>query len=128
MPLEVELVSPEREVWSGEGHMVLARTLVGELGIMPGHQSLLGVLEDGDVVRVRRDDGPDITAAVHGGFFSVHADRVSILAESAELAEEIDVDRARRALDDAERRGDEEEGAAADAARARARLRAAEET
>lgn len=124
--LYVELVSPEREVWSGEATMVLARTLEGELGILPNHAPLLGQLAEGGVVIVRRPgDEEDLSAAVHGGFFSVSENRVSILSEIAELANEVDVDRARRALDRAAEAGADDEVAAAAAERARARLRAA---
>jgi F-type H+-transporting ATPase subunit epsilon len=117
--LHVELVSADRMVWSGEATMVIARTLEGDLGIMGGHQPLLGVLANGPVQIRSTDDGP-VVAAVHGGFLSVSEDRVSILAEVAELAGEIDESRARRALEQA----DPEDDAAT--VRAQARLRALE--
>ena len=120
--MTVELVSVERRLWSGDARFVLARTTVGEVGILPGHQPLLAQLEEAGVVRIDATDGTKRTIAVHGGFLSVSAERVSILAEFAEQSDEIDVDRARRAL---ERADDSDEGAAAKA-RAEARLRAAE--
>jgi F-type H+-transporting ATPase subunit epsilon len=95
--LEVELVSAERRVWSGEAAFVLARTTEGEIGILPHHAPLLGILVNG-VVTIRVSDGSVETAAVHGGFLSVANNRVSILAEVAELGSEIDLDRAREAL------------------------------
>ena len=95
--IEVELVSAERRVWSGEASFVLARTTEGEIGILPHHAPLLGILVNG-VVTIRVIDGSVVTAAVHGGFLSVADNRVSILAEVAELASEIDLDRAREAL------------------------------
>ena len=95
--LAVELVSAERRVWSGEASMVLARTTEGELGILPNHAPLLGILVNG-VVTIRVADGSVETAAVHGGFLSVANNRVSILAEVAELGSEIDSHRAREAL------------------------------
>ena len=95
--IEVELVSAERRVWSGEASFVLARTTEGEIGILPHHAPLLGILVNG-VVTIRVIDGSVVTAAVHGGFLSVANNRVSILAEVAELASEIDLDRARDAL------------------------------
>jgi F-type H+-transporting ATPase subunit epsilon len=117
--MRVGLVSPERELWSGEAIEVYARTLEGELGILPGHIPLLGVLAEGGVVRIRPVDGTEfVTAAVHGGFLSVTNEGVSILAESAELAGEIDAERARRALSAAEEGSPE-------AQRAEGRLRAA---
>ena len=89
--MTVELVAVERRLWSGSAQLVIAETTVGELGILPGHTQLLGQLVKGGVVTIRTTGGPEVTAAVHGGFLSVSDDRVSILAESAELAEEIDV-------------------------------------
>lgn len=95
--IEVELVSAERRVWSGDASFVLARTTEGEIGILPHHAPLLGILVNG-VVTIRVMDGSVVTAAVHGGFLSLANNRVSILAEVAELASEIDLDRAREAL------------------------------
>ena len=95
--IEVELVSAERRVWSGDASFVLARTTEGEIGILPHHAPLLGILVNG-VVTIRVVDGSVVTAAVHGGFLSVANNRVSILAEVAELGSEIDLDRAREAL------------------------------
>lgn len=127
MPLNVELVSAERKVWTGEAGFVVARTLDGELGILPGHVSLLGVLAEGFTVRISGGDAGDgVEAAVHGGFLSVSNDDVAILAEIAELSTEIDVDRARAALDRAtSTTPDETPGSESAAARARARLAAA---
>jgi len=124
MPLKVELVSVERLIWSGEADMVIARTTEGELGIMPGHTPVLGQLSDElGIVQIHRPGESKLIAAVHGGFLSVTSKGVSILAETAELSDEIDVERARRALDRA-KDGDGEEQVAA-AARANARLTAA---
>ena len=127
MPLNVELVSAERKVWSGEAGFVVARTLDGEIGILPGHVSLLGVLAEGFTVRISGGDaGEGVEAAVHGGFLSVSHDDVAILAEVAELSTDIDVERARAALDRANATNDEETpGNGSAAARARARLAAA---
>ncbi|MBQ1081709.1 MULTISPECIES: F0F1 ATP synthase subunit epsilon [Nocardiopsis] len=122
--LFVEIVSPDREVWAGEGDMVIAKTVEGEIGVQPGHVPVLSLLAEDAVVRVlgARETG-EIRAAAHGGFVSVSGEgRISILAETAELAEDIDVDRARQALKDAGESGDNPA-----AARARSRLRAAGE-
>jgi F-type H+-transporting ATPase subunit epsilon len=122
--LQVELVAVERKIWSGEATMVIARTTEGELGILPGHAPLLGELAGGGVVTIRTDSGEDVVVAAHGGFLSVTERGVSILAETAEIADEIDVERAREALRRAEGDGDDPE--AVDAARrAQSRLRAA---
>lgn len=95
--LNVELVVPDRRVWSGSAQMVVARTSEGDIGILPGHEPVLGLLVTGQV-SVRMADGELLAVAVHGGFLSVADDNVSILAEVAELAEEIDVRRAEAAL------------------------------
>jgi F-type H+-transporting ATPase subunit epsilon len=93
--MHVELVSVEKPIWSGEATAVFARTSEGELGVLPGHAPLLGALAPGWVVRIDRVDEPALRVAVHGGFLSVRKDGVSVLAEMAESAEEIDVARAR---------------------------------
>jgi F-type H+-transporting ATPase subunit epsilon len=124
--MHVELVSVERSLWSGEATAVFARTVEGELGILPGHTPLLGALEPGWIVRIKRADEDELRVAVHGGFLSVRKDGVSVLAEMAEPAEDIDTARARAALD----RADPESGPDGVAARDRAlaRLRAAGES
>ncbi|TVT57667.1 F0F1 ATP synthase subunit epsilon [Amycolatopsis cynarae] len=114
--ISVELVAVERRLWSGQATFVVAQTTEGEIGIMPGHEPVLGQLVEGGVVKVNTTDGSVVVAAVHGGFLSVTNERVSVLAESAELAEEINVEEARAAL------GHEDE---AERAKATARLRAA---
>jgi len=114
--ISVELVAVERRLWSGTATFVVAQTTEGEIGIMAGHEPVLGQLVEGGVVKVTTTDGEIVTAAVHGGFLSVTATGVSILAESAELSDEIDVDAAKKAL------GGEDEQ---ERARASAQLRAA---
>jgi F-type H+-transporting ATPase subunit epsilon len=83
--LHVELVSVEREVWSGEATMVSARTTEGEIGIMPGHAPLLGQLAEGFEVRITPESGSEIAVTVSGGFLSVTNEGVTILAETATL-------------------------------------------
>ena len=123
--MHVELVSVERALWSGEATAVFARTTEGELGILPGHIPLLGALAPGWIVRIDREGEQPLKVAVHGGFLSVREDGVSVLAEMAEIADDIDVSRARAALDRA--KDDSPEGEAA-RNRALARLRAAGES
>jgi F-type H+-transporting ATPase subunit epsilon len=118
MTIRVELVSAERRVWSGEASIVLARTTDGDLGVMANHTPTFGVLVNG-VVTIRTESDGDVKAAVHGGFLSVSDNRVSILAEIAELGTEIDVNRAKEALARAQRE------AADDLAEARAQTRIA---
>jgi F-type H+-transporting ATPase subunit epsilon len=127
--LHVEVVSPEREVWTGEADEVFAKTLEGEIGILPQHIPVLSSLVDGSVVRIKTEDG-EVAAAVGSGFLSVTAERVAILAEMAELGTEIDTAAARRDLQSAltaadEGDEDEKDAAAVAERRARARLRAA---
>ena len=85
MALHVELVSVEREVWSGEASMVIARTTEGEIGILPGHAPLLGQLAEGFDVRIQLETGGELAVTVSGGFLSVTDQGVTILAESAAL-------------------------------------------
>jgi F-type H+-transporting ATPase subunit epsilon len=110
--------------------MVIAKTVDGEIGIMPGHAPVLGILVEGGVLRVKRADGGDLVAAVHGGFISVGDNNVSVLAEQAELGSEVDVAAARdalhRALASVDANSDDGD-AQVEAKRARARLRAAGE-
>lgn len=121
MTLHVELVSPERILYSGEAEMVVCRTVGGgEVAFLTGHAPFLAALETG-VVRVKTPGGEEV-AAVHGGFVEVRDDRVIILSDVAELAKDVDVSRAQRAKDAA---GDDDEDAAGARARAEARLAAA---
>jgi len=122
--MTVELVAVERQVWSGRAGWVFAETTVGELGILPGHTPLLGELVEGGIVRITTVDNETVTAAVFGGFLSVIGDKVSVLAEAAELADEIDTQAARDTLSQA---GDDEDAESV-RARATARLKAAGES
>jgi len=114
--MSVRLVAVEREVWAGQATFVFARTTVGEIGVLPHHLPLLAELTQGEMVRIDSTGGDEIFAAVDGGFISVTEDGVSILAESAELRDEIDVEQAR-----VDAGSDDEETKL----RGRARLRAA---
>lgn len=117
--MSVELVAPDRALWSGQATFVFARTTEGEIGILPRHIPLVAELVEGEMVRIDAapsSGGDTIHAAVHGGFLSVTEEGVTILAEGAELRDEIDVEQARLDLD-----SDDEEVRT----RAKARLRAA---
>ena len=128
MTLQVELVSPERILYSGEADMVIARTVGGgELAFLTGHAPFVGAL-DIATVTIRAASGDEVVA-VHGGFVEVSNDRVTILSDVAELGSQIDVERARRSADDAEQRmrqADDDAEAEASARRAHVRLAAAE--
>ena len=102
MTLHVEVVSPERILWTGEADRVIARTLGGgEIAFLTGHAPFVGALDIG-TVRVHSEDGNEETIAVHGGFVEVSHDRVTVLSDVAEVASQIDVDRARAAAERAE--------------------------
>lgn len=95
--LDVAVVSAERALWSGPARSVVAKTPDGEIGILPGHEPVLALLVESPL-RIEQPDGTKVLVAVHGGFFSVDSDEVHVIAEVAELAEDIDVDRAQAAL------------------------------
>jgi F-type H+-transporting ATPase subunit epsilon len=100
MTLQVELVVPDGEVWSGPAQMVIAKTLEGDIGVLTGHAPVLGILAEGSVVRIRPDEGgEEISAAVSSGFFSIADDRVSVLARQARLSSDIDPAAVQAALD-----------------------------
>jgi len=122
VPLQVELVSPERILYSGEAEMVVCRTVSGgEIAFLTGHAPFVGALDIG-VVRVKTNDGVE-EAAVHGGFVEVRDDRVAVLSDVAELADQIDVERARRAKEAAERKDKDADDEEAEAALRRAETR-----
>lgn len=130
MPLQVELVSPERVLLTTEASMVLARTIGGgDIAFLPGHAPFIGALATW-TIEIIEADGKRQLAAVHGGFISITDDNVTILSDLAELAETIDSQRAQAAADRAEAvvaRGGDDLGVAeaiAAVARAQARLRA----
>ena len=123
--LQVELVAADRLVWSGEASMVIARTTEGDVGILPNHAPLLSSIIEG-VVDVQTTDGETWIAAVDAGFISVADNRVSILSERAEMAHEIDLEKARRELERAKESGENDDEAQEAVRRAEARVRAVE--
>ncbi|WP_168121408.1 F0F1 ATP synthase subunit epsilon [Paenibacillus sp. HB172176] len=98
----VEIVTPERKVYEETATMVSVTGSEGELGILPNHIPLVTPLRIAPVM-IKRDGGTDV-AAVSGGFIEVRKDKVVILAESAELAQDIDVERAEQAKERAQQR------------------------
>ena len=124
MSLHVELVVPDRELWSGEATLVIAKTTEGDIGVLPGHSPVFGILAEGSLVEIVNDDNR-VRAAVSGGFLSVADDMVSILAAQAQLGGEVDTADARRELDAALAEGGAGPEEPADAKYARALLRAA---
>ncbi len=83
--LKVEMVAADRKVWEGEAKFVRARSVAGELGILPGHTPLLGILVEGDV-SIDGLDGSRRTVTVDGGFLSVDSDVVTIVAEHVDAS------------------------------------------
>jgi F-type H+-transporting ATPase subunit epsilon len=127
MTLDVHLVTPEREVWTGEATMVVARGVEGDVGVLQGHAPMLITLAIGPVFIHQGDRVEGV--AVDGGFLHVTSrgadTRVDILAEQAELESEIDVGEAERQRSEAEQQIAQGNAAGrADLSRAMARIRA----
>ncbi|HEV3382673.1 MAG TPA: F0F1 ATP synthase subunit epsilon [Trebonia sp.] len=132
MTLHVEVLMPDRSLWSGEAGLVIAKTIDGDIGVQTGHAPVFGILSPGSVVRVREvpgDDNPGdvVRIAVRDGFLSVNGNRLAVLASAGELAGDVDVSDARADLEAASAAAGS--GAAAEESPevryARARLRAA---
>lgn len=102
MPLKVEIITAEQELYSDDVDMVIAPGAEGQLGILPHHAPLMTMLGPGEL-RLKKGD-EEIVMVATGGFMEVMADRVVILADAAERAEDIDVDRAETARRRAEER------------------------
>jgi len=84
MPLSVSLVSADAEIWSGEATIVVARTVIGEIGLMAGHEPVLGILDRGEV-RITKTDGSKVIANAQDGFLSMEGDEVTIVAGNAAI-------------------------------------------
>jgi F-type H+-transporting ATPase subunit epsilon len=128
--MQVEVVSADRVVWSGRSSNIIAKTVEGEIGILPGHEPVLGVLVPSAVV-IFCDEGTPTReiVAVDGGFISVSQGRVSILSEYARMADEVTVAEAEKELAEAQRILDTGDGSDEDRKhflRATAQLRAAQ--
>ena len=132
--LHVELLLPDRSLWSGEAGMVIAKTMDGDIGVLPGHAPVFGILSPGSLVRIRDVDGTEspgdaVRAAVRDGFLSVSGDRVSILASEGLLADNVDGAAAQSDLDSATEAAGSSAAAeeSVDVKYARARIRATEQ-
>jgi F-type H+-transporting ATPase subunit epsilon len=123
--LEVHVVTPEREVWSGSATEVIARGIEGDVGILTGHAPLLIRLAIGPL-QVQLEDGSWLRAVVDGGFLHVSTEegqtRVDVLASGAALADEIDVEAVRRRVEELSSADAEDERARRELARAEARV------
>ena len=110
--MHVELVSPELILYSGDAEMVICRTIGGgDIAFLADHAPFLGALDDA-IVRIRKTDGEWEEAAVHYGFVHVRDNSVILLSDLAELASQIDFERARRERDELERKVMETDDAA----------------
>lgn len=98
--IRLDIVTPERVAFSAEVNMVIARSSAGDIGILPGHAPLIAGLEIAPL-RLMTDEG-EAQIALSGGFIEVQPEKVTLLANSAELAEEIDIERAEAAKKRAE--------------------------
>jgi F-type H+-transporting ATPase subunit epsilon len=122
--MQVHIVSATRELYRGQATAVYARSTEGEIGILPGHQPVLLALEISPV-KVEEAGGGTATWAVHQGFLEYRDEQLTVLADTAERPEDIDVERARSARDRAQRHLDDpdyEGNARADLRRAEIRL------
>lgn len=127
-PMQVEVVSADRVVWSGYASSIIARTVEGDIGILPGHEPVLGVLVPTGV-EIITDDGRREIVAVGGGFISVAQERVSILSEYATMSGEINLRDAERELAEAQSKldsGEEDDEIRKRYLRASAQVRAAQ--
>ena len=128
MTLEVHIVTPEREVWSGDVDELIARGVDGEVGILGGHEPLLVQLAIGPLrLLAAAEGGGETRAVVDGGFLHVSTHegrtRADVLAAHAELADEIDLELARRRLSELEEAADSDDDAVAKAEIAKANAR-----
>lgn len=121
--LRLDIVTAERVVYSQDVDMVIAPGVEGQLGILPHHAPLMTTLQAGEL-RVKRG-GEEDSLAISGGFLEVRPDRVIVLADAAERAEEIDMARAEAAKQRAEQRLTDRHAPGLDEARAESALRRA---
>jgi len=103
MPMMLEIITAERQVFSDEVDMVVAPGIDGQLGILPRHAPLMTMLKPG-ALTVRKAGEEDMYVAVSGGFMEVLGNRVSILADACERSDEIDEERAQQAVQRAQER------------------------
>jgi F-type H+-transporting ATPase subunit epsilon len=124
MTMQVDVVSPERILYSGEADSVIARTVGGgDIAFLPGHAPFVGALEIASVTIRTPAAEADELVAVHGGFVEVSDNHVTILSDMAELRDQIDIERAHAQRAEAERRLDSGEASAeADLRRAQVRI------
>lgn len=118
---QVEIVSATASLLSVEASAVFAKSLDGEIGILPGHQPALLAL-DAAPVKIEGADGTITRVAVHNGFLYYGGDKLVVLANIAELAEDIDVPRAERRVEELKREDIEDESVKASLAKQAVRI------
>ena len=123
MPLQLEIVTPEKQAYADEVDSVVLPGTEGELGVLPHHAPLVSTLGIGEL-RIRKG-GVEESFAIVGGFLQVLPDKVVVMAETADMASEIDVEKAQQARAEAERALQEGFREGADLAAARAALQQA---
>jgi F-type H+-transporting ATPase subunit epsilon len=123
MPLQLEIVTPERLAYSDQVDAVVLPGSEGELGVLPHHTPLVSMLGIGEL-RIRKG-GSEESFAIVGGFLQVRPDKVVVMAETADMASEIDLERAQEARREAERALESGYHAGADLSAARAALQQA---
>ena len=123
--LNVAVVSAERALWAGQAKSLVAKTPEGDIGILPNHEPVLALLVESSALRLEEPDGSKLVVAIHGGFFSVSGNDVNVIAEVAELAEDIDLERAQAALARIQADGEVSEEEQAALARAETRIQIA---
>lgn len=123
--LEVAVVAVDHPVWEGTAKQVVLKTVEGDIGILAGHEPLLAILAEAPV-RVDPVEGDPLFFAVHGGFVSLDSNKLSILADVAEAARNIDLDRAKAAKARAEAAGADDPDEIAALRRAETRIDVAE--
>lgn len=122
--IKVSVVTPDGPVYESDVEMVSTKAKTGELGILPGHIPMVAPLQIG-AVRLKLEDGKSDMVAVSGGFLEVRPEKVTILAQTAEQSDEIDLDRAMQARERAEKRLQEKQQESIDFRRAELALQRA---
>ena len=123
MPLHLEIVTPERLAYEDDVDMVLVPGIDGELGILPHHTPLVSLLGVGELTI--RKGGEEELFAIAGGFLQVRPDKVVVMAETADLDSDIDLEKAKAARDEAEKALESGYVEGADLSAARAELQRA---
>jgi F-type H+-transporting ATPase subunit epsilon len=126
--MQVEVVSADRVVWSGQATNIIAKTVEGDIGILPGHSPVLAILVPSAIEIFTSDNNREILA-VDGGFMSVAQERVSILSEYARMASEVSLAQAEKNLAEAQARldaGHDDDDTRQQFSRASAQVRAAQ--